>query len=93
MGEGVNGRVKAIAVSGSDIYVGGYFDKAGSLVVNNIAKWDGSVWSALGTGTSGEVLSIVALGTNIYTGGAFTYPANRIARWNGSSLEQSWDRG
>jgi hypothetical protein len=45
--------VRALGVSGTDLYVGGWFDKAGGVPANCIAKWDGSVWSALGSGISG----------------------------------------
>ncbi len=33
-------RVAALAVSGSDLYVGGDFDQIGGLVVNGIARWE-----------------------------------------------------
>jgi hypothetical protein len=65
---------------------------AGGKTVNHVAKWDGTVWSALtgpaGTGTNEEVLALEVWGGALYAGGAFTQaggaPANRIARWNGS---------
>src|SRR5262245_17443706 len=40
----------ALAVSGSDLYVGGYFTAADGTAATNIAKWDGSSWSPLGSG-------------------------------------------
>ena len=43
-------RVNALAVSGTNLYAGGYFTTAGGVPANNIAKWDGSAWSALGSG-------------------------------------------
>ncbi len=36
--------------TGSALYVGGQFVMAGGVVCNNIAKWNGSTWSALGSG-------------------------------------------
>ena len=42
--------VYALALSGTNLYAGGYFTMAGGVVVNNMAKWDGSAWSALGSG-------------------------------------------
>ena len=41
------------------LYVGGYFTQAGGVTVNNIAKWDGAKWSALGAGVDGRVDAIV----------------------------------
>ena len=45
--------VYALAVSGTNLYAGGYFTTAGGVTANYIAKWDGSAWSALGSGMSG----------------------------------------
>ena len=42
--------VYALAVSGNDLYAGGLFSMAGGTVANQIAKWDGSSWSALSSG-------------------------------------------
>jgi len=64
----------------------------------NVAKWNGSSWSALGSGLSGpadypfwgrSVSALVVLGSNLYAGGISPLPAvsraNFIAKWNGSS--------
>jgi hypothetical protein len=87
---GFNGRVNAVAVSGSDVYVGGSFTINDATNVLRIAKWDGSSWSALGTGLNDEVFAIAASPNgDIYVGGAFTLAggnsALRIAKWDGSS--------
>ena len=88
-GQGVNGMVNAVAVSGSDVYVGGSFTRAGSVNATNIAKWNGSNWSALGGGVNNQVYAIAVQGTNVYAGGKFTaaggISVNFIARWNGTS--------
>ena len=88
--------VGAIAVSGKDVYVGGNFTTAGGVSANNIAKWDGTVWSALGSGMSDNfgvasayVHSIHIDGNDVYVGGGFTQASNvvadGIAKWSGSS--------
>ena len=38
-----------------NVYVGGAFTTIENLVVNHIAKWDGSAWSALGNGLKDSV--------------------------------------
>src|SRR6266545_5062595 len=90
---GVNGYVSAIAVSGSDLYVGGRFNTVGGLFVRNIAKWDSATgaWSALGEGVFGnDVYAIAVSGTDVYVGGSFNAAggplasANNIARWDGN---------
>ncbi|MCF7730212.1 MAG: hypothetical protein K9N23_00930 [Akkermansiaceae bacterium] len=53
------GTIRAIAVdSNGDLYVGGAFSFAGGVRTNNIAKWDGNRWSALGEGIGGGVRAL-----------------------------------
>jgi hypothetical protein len=93
LGTGINGQVRAIAISGNDVYVGGMFNSAGTCTTgcNNIAKWNmtTATWSALGTGVDGEVLAIAIHSGLVYVGGAFgsagLVSANRIAVWDGST--------
>jgi hypothetical protein len=82
--------LRALAVSGTDLYAGGYFTSAGGVPAGGIAKWDGNAWSALGSGTYGSTVAALAVnGTNLYAGGAFTIMGgltiNRIAKWDGSA--------
>lgn len=42
---GISGQVLALAVDGTDIYVGGAFTDVGGLPANYVAKWNGSAWS------------------------------------------------
>jgi len=56
----------------------------------NIAKWNGSNWSALGSGVNGYgVYALAMSGSDLYAGGRFTTAgdsvAGFIAKWNGSS--------
>jgi hypothetical protein len=96
LGEGVQGDsyndgsyVSALAVSGSDLYVGGAFTTAGTNRAMNVAKWDGSAWSALGSGVGGTVRALAVSGTNLYAGGEFTTAggssAQYVAKWDGSA--------
>jgi hypothetical protein len=91
LGLGMNNAVCALAVSGTNLYAGGYFTRAGGTAATNIAKWDGSTWSALGLGveSSGSVFALAVSGTNLYAGGSFTRAggttATNIAKWNGSA--------
>ena len=86
---GVGGTVHAVALSGSNVYVGGEFTDAGFVSADHIACWDGSSWSALGSGVNGTVFAIAVSGSDVYVGGYFTQAggvsANCIARWDGSS--------
>jgi hypothetical protein len=79
------------AIDTSNVYVGGDFTSAGGVAnTANIAKWNGSAWSALGTGVNSYVWAISALNaSNVYVGGDFITASgvtvNRIAKWDGSS--------
>jgi hypothetical protein len=80
--------VRALALSGTNLYAGGSFTTAGFQTVNNIARWNGTSWSAMGSGMNHTVEALAVSGTNLYAGGWFTtagsMSANSIARWNGS---------
>jgi hypothetical protein len=85
--------IYAIAVNGNDVYVGGTFGSFRGIGANNIAKWNGVDWSALGSGTGGAqqdavVTAIAVNGNDVFVGGAFTdaggITVNHIAKWNGS---------
>jgi len=89
---GANATVRATAVYGTTIYVGGEFTAVGNLPANYIAKWNSgsSTWSALGAGMNGNVYALdVDAAGNLYAGGAFTTAGgatvNHIATWDGSN--------
>ena len=97
---GANGVVYATAVDSSgNLYIGGNFTVVGGVIANNIAKWNGSNWSALGSGITvrpylpllsfgGRVLAIAVSGSNVYAGGILTsaggIAVKGVAKWNGA---------
>lgn len=86
---GLLGGVNTVAVSGTNVYVGGSFTKAGSVNATNIARWNGTSWSALGNGVNDRVYAIAVQGNQVFAGGKFTQAGsvnvNFIAKWDGSS--------
>ncbi|NNM95084.1 MAG: hypothetical protein HKL88_06435, partial [Bacteroidia bacterium] len=50
VGKGTNWQVYSLYVYSGNLYAGGWFDSAGGKPANDIAQWNGSAWSALGTG-------------------------------------------
>jgi len=82
-----DGAVFALGAVGNDLYVGGRFVWAGGAFATNIAKWDGTNWSALGTGLDGYPRAMAAANNGIYVAGDFRYAGgvrvNHIARWDG----------
>lgn len=98
VGSGITGtQVIQLGVAddgnGEALYAGGNFTQAGGVPAANIAKWDGSTWSALGSGTTSTVQAIAGFddgnGPKVYVGGSFTgaggQTVNGIATWNGSA--------
>ena len=81
-----NGACYAIDIaSNGDVYAGGTFYNAGGVTANNIAKWNGTSWSALGSGIGTGNFYIpygiaVASNNDVYAGGPFG-----VEKWNGSS--------
>jgi hypothetical protein len=100
-GVGVLGSVRALETfddgAGPALYVAGSMTGAGDVVATNIARWDGTAWSALGPtgaeGVNGEVTDMVVFddgsGPALYVAGSFTLagglPVSNIARWDGAA--------
>ena len=92
---GTSVTVYSLAVSSGMLYVGGLFSSAGGNSISNIAIWQGTQWTAMGSGTStgttasATAYAIAVNGSNVYAGGSFFLAGgvvcNRIAAWNGSS--------
>jgi hypothetical protein len=84
--------VYALAVdrSSGTLYAGGSFNQAGGTFnCNNIAKWDGLLWSdVLGMDAPVQALALDGA-NNLYAGGQFTTAGanacNHIAKWDGSA--------
>lgn len=97
LGDGLNGAARAFAIyddglgAGEALYVGGNFSKAGSVEAHNLARWEGSSWSAVEGGTDGPVQALEVLsdenGSSLYVGGFFStagsISVSNIAQWDG----------
>ena len=95
LGDGITGdfkglgpEVRAIALHQNHVYVGGAFNQAGAVYADNVAQWDGTSWTQMGSGMDNRVYAMSALGDDIYAGGSFLYAgglaASYIARWDGT---------
>jgi hypothetical protein len=89
-GPGVDATVYAAVVDGAgNLYIGGDFTVAGTVMASKVARWNGTNWSALGSGMNNSVNALAFFGGQLYAGGNFTTaggnPANYIAKWDGSS--------
>jgi hypothetical protein len=101
--DGVNGQVRAMAVIGNDLFVGGGFQIANTVPANSIARYNllTNTWSKLGTdgnGLDNAVNALVVNGSDLYIGGLFTQAnvggttvtVNRVARYN--TLTNTWSK-
>lgn len=92
---GFAGNAYALAVSGTDLYVGGQFTNldASSVMMTNVGRWDGSAWHAIGSGLGtppgGSVRCLTFNGSTLYAGGGFTNAGSQVASnlavWNGTT--------
>lgn len=90
------GSVLALAVhddgSGPRLVAGGAFNRAGTVAVSSLARWNGSSWSGFGTGLNSPRIHTLAefdegSGRRLFAGGWISNingaPANTMARWDG----------
>ncbi len=87
---GVHGPVYALIAYDNKLIAGGSFGSAGGMSANDIAAWDGTSWSALGTGFNGMKVAALAVYNNkLIAGGSFftagDLNVSNIAAWDGSS--------
>lgn len=90
---GYDNTVEAIAISGSDVYLGGRFMNAvNDPNADRIIKFNQktNTYKALGSGLNGDVYAIAVSGSDVYVGGNFTDAggnsnADYIARWDGNN--------
>jgi trimeric autotransporter adhesin len=82
-------KINAMFVYNNELYVGGCFDTAGGVNAKNIAKWNGSTWSAVGSGADLFVQAFTIYNNELIVGGSFDIvgglATSGIAKWNGSS--------
>src|SRR5262249_53716646 len=86
---GLNLWVAAFASDGTNLFVGGYFDYAGTTKAARVARFDGMNWSGFGSGPYNYVYVLACLGTNLYAAGEYFWsdnsvPLGHFIRWNGT---------
>ena len=81
------GGIYALSVYNGNLYAGGKFDSAGTVAANNLAMWNGTTWSAVGTGLNDSTIqSLTVYNNELYAGGflgSYNKSWGTIDRWNG----------
>lgn len=90
LGDGLNGRVTALAEHGGELYASGDFTASGAMPLpGRVARWTGSAWVPLGTGLNYFANAMRSAGGKLYATGAFDeadgQPAAHLASWDGSA--------
>jgi len=58
--------IAALTVYNNNLIVAGQFDTAGGQPANNIAEWNGTAWSALGSGTNNFIQNLTVYNSKLY---------------------------
>jgi hypothetical protein len=85
--------VESMVVFGSDLVAAGRFDTCSGFTSNNIARWNGTAWSPLGTGVNGRVYALAVYSHQnqnaLYVGGSLTaaggVATSNLAIWTGTA--------
>lgn len=87
--QGTNGVVYGLVVYNGQLIVGGSFSHAGNTPANNVAAWNGSSWTSLGSGINSSVFALAVYDGKLIAGGYFStaggLDAHGIAAWDGNS--------
>ena len=75
--EGGSGDVFALAEYEGDLIAAGDFTSIDGVPANNIARWDGEMWHALGGGTDDTIHALMVYNGPLIAGGAFTEAAGQ----------------
>jgi len=73
---GADGTVESLLVENGNLYIGGAFTHAGGLLINRVARWNGSTWSDVRGGADSSVYALAAYHNEVHAGGAFANVRN-----------------
>ncbi|THU37068.1 hypothetical protein FAM09_19130 [Niastella caeni] len=87
-GASYGGTVQKLIEYKGELYAVGSFKKAGNIDAANIARWNGSLWSPVGTGLDAVATAVCVYKDELYVAGVFKsaggVPVKYIAKWDGT---------
>jgi trimeric autotransporter adhesin len=85
---GPDGSVQALLTTDDGLIVGGDFTAIGNIPAPGIARFDGTIWTSLGTGIPGTVRALIETQGGLVAAGSFVeaggVPARNVAFWDGA---------
>lgn len=96
LGDGItdtnpNDVINALTVFDDDLIVGGFFASAGTATAQQIARWDGATWHAIGTTLDDQVYALDSFGGQLIQAGsaanADSTEINGIAALDGTAWQ------
>lgn len=80
------GGVTAMTIHNGELIVGGSFTSIAGVTAKNVARWNGTHWSALGTGVQGSVYALASFQGALLAGsGPGGSPSSILSRWDGTA--------
>ncbi len=90
VGGGTNGAVHVLLeLPDGSMAIAGEFTEAGGMPVNNVVRWDGAGFLAMGNGVAGTITCGVVLGDDVYLGGYSLNGNHDLAHWDGTQWSYS----
>lgn len=83
-------EVRSLSTDDAGLIAGGAFESAGMSPAPNVARWDGTSWSAIDEGTNGAVTALCAYGSVLVAGGAFTRAGQSAADCVAALADGRW---
>jgi hypothetical protein len=85
-----NGRINTLYVMKGELYIGGSFNKADTVMAKHIVKYsDSAGWKKVGHGLPNNVWALIVFREMLYAGGQF----QAVERWTGKSWEEVLNEG
>lgn len=93
VGNGTNNGIYDLQVYNGELYACGFFNQAGGIPAQYIAKWDGTKWCSLGSTFDGIVTDMCVYNNELIIAGNFTHidgiPISHMAKWIGGNFTDS----
>jgi len=97
-GTGANATVRSMEIFQGDLYIGGDFSSVNGVSASGVVKWDGTVFTAIGTESLVSTRVMRVFNSELYIGGTFSNVGgdgafDLIAKYDGTNITDPGDFG